>query len=733
MKRSAFIILTCLLFAGCSTVRTLGPDQYRLAKNEVKVDDKQFRTSELTPYIKQQSNTYFIFGWNPFLNVYNWSDGSDSAFSRFFQKIGTAPVVYNPALVKSSVENISNHLRYLGYYNAKVSAEEKIKGRLMRVVYNVELGSRLPVAGIRYCVPEDDGFSDTFYADTSKSIVRRGSLLSEAKLEDESARSSEYMRNNGYFGFSKSNYFFEADTLTYPGYAILDYQVRNYTRGSDPGKAVPFRKYCFGDVSISFDKDLQLREKVLKRINAIVPGTVYNETDVNKTYSRFSSIQLFSGVNIRTTPTDSNKVNCDIHLTPAKLKGFKINLESSITSTGLISISPQLNFYHKNLFHGGEWFNIGFQGAFQFKPKDQLRANEFGVNAGLSFPRPLLIAPPKFKTPTVTRTEIKASYNYQSRPEFTRHILSASYGYNGRRSDKFLFQLYPVQLSYVRLTDISDEFLLTLIKNPYLTYSYSDHFDAGVGGTMYFTTNNDIVPKTSYRYCRINFDASGNVLSLFKSMMQKDEEGVAFIFGAPFSQYVRGEVNLANVWRFGKWNGQALASRLTVGVGSAFGNSYSLPYEKQFYVGGASSMRGWQARSVGPGFAKPVTYTLLPSQTGDVKLEADLEYRAKLFWKLEGAVFAEVGNVWTIMKEDIPQYPGLLEDTGPFHFKDFYRSLAADWGVGLRVNLDFLILRLDFGMKIHDPARDEGYRWLGPDKWFRSDGCAFHFGVGYPF
>lgn len=734
MKRIfPIILLSCLLTIGCSTVRTLSPGQYRLAKNEVKVNDKHFRASELTPYIKQQSNTYFIFGWNPFLNIYNWSDGSDSAFSRFCRKIGTAPVVYNPELVKSSEENITNHLRYLGYYNARVSADEKSRGRLMRVVYNIDLGSRLPILDIRYKVPEDDGFADSFFADTSGVLVKRGSLLSEARLEEESARSSEHMRNDGYFGFSKSNYFFEADTITTPGAAILDYHIRNYTRGADPGKAAPFHKYRFGDVTISYDNDLVLNEKVLKRLNAIVPGSVYREKDANTTYSRFSSIQLFSGVNIKTTPTDSNLVNCDIHLTPAKLKGFKINLEGSITSTGLVSISPQLNFYHKNLFHGGEWFNIGFQGAFQFKPKDNLRANEFGVNASISFPRPLLIPAPAHKTPTITRTEIKASYNFQSRPEYTRHIMSASYGYNGRLSNKFLFQLYPIQMSFVRLTDISDGFKETLEKNPYLTYSYSDHFDAGAGGTLYLTTNNDIVPKTSYRYLRFNFDASGNILSLFKGLMPRGENGSAQIFNVPFSQYLRGELNLCNVWRFGKWNGQALAARLSLGVGGAYGNSYSLPYEKQFYVGGASSMRGWQARSVGPGFSKPITYTLLPSQTGDVKIEADLEYRARLFWKLEAALFAELGNVWTLPKvNDLAAVnPDDLQSV--FDFTTFYRSLAADWGVGLRLNLDFIILRFDFGMKIHDPARDEGQRWLGPDKWFKSDGCAFHFGVGYPF
>lgn len=721
MKRLLTILSVLILLTACSTTRILAPGEYRLARNEIKVDDKNFSVNELTPYVKQQANSYFLFGWNPFLSIYNWSDGSDKPFSRFCRKIGTAPVVYDRDLVPSSEENIRNHLKYIGYYNASVQADEIPAGRTMKVVYNVNLGRRTPVSSVRYDIPRGGDFEKSFYSDTSSVLVKPGVFLSEQLLEEESDRSAENMRNLGYYGFNKGNYSFVADTLEKPGSAILDYCIRPYVRGGDPSKADTIRKYSFGDVTISIDKDLPFRESVLKRLNTITPGTVYNDIDVDKTYGRFSSLQVFNSVNIRTTPTDSNTVNCDISLSKGKLKGFKVNLESSITSTGLIGISPQLNFYHKNLFHGGEWFNIGFSGAFQFKPKDRLSANEFGITASVSLPEPLFFPATNYKSPILPRTEFKLSYNFQARPEFTRHVVSASMGYTGQIKNRFIFQLYPLQLSYVRLENISPEFLKVLIENPYLSYSYSNHFDAGVGGTLYLTTNTDIVPKTSYRYLRFNFDASGNLLSLFKSVMPKAESGEALIAGAPFSQYVRGEVNLGNTVRFGRKNGQALSARLSIGAGYAYGNSVSLPYEKQFFVGGASSMRGWQARSVGPGFSKPNTYTLLPSQTGDVKLEADLEYRARLFWKLESAVFAETGNVWTLAGDNI------------FRFSDFYKSLAADWGVGLRLNLDFIVLRIDFGMKVHDPSRDDGERWRGPDKWFKNDGFAFHFGVGYPF
>lgn len=726
------IVIIALAAVGCSTTRTLAPGEYRLARNEVKVDSKAFPTNELTPYIKQQANSYFIFGWNPFLNIYNWSDGSDKPMSRFFRKIGTAPVVYNSNLVSASEENIKNHLKYLGFYNSTVNAEEIPDGKKMKVLYNVRLGDRIPISEIRYDVPEGGDFEAAFYADTSKVSIKGGTFLSEMALEQESARSAESMRGQGFYGFSKSNYFFVADTLTRPGTAILDYQVKEYTRGSNPDKATPISRYTFGDVSVSINDNLKFSEALVRRLNAINPGQTYNETDVNTTYSRFASLQVFSGVNISTTPTPEKKVDTHISLTPGKLKGFKVNLEGSVTSTGLFGVSPQLNFYHKNLFHGGEWFNIGFTGAFQFKPSEQLRAEEYGVTASLSIPKSILVPATRYKSPTVPRTEFKASYNYQSRPEFTRHIFSASMGYTGRIKNKFLFQLYPLQLSYVRLKDISESFLYTLIENPYLSYSYSDHFDAGIGGTLYYTTNADIVPATSYKYVRFRFDASGNLLSLFKPIMKKNELEESLILGVPFSQYIAGELNLGRTWRFGRNGGQALATRLTLAAGYAYGNSLSLPYEKQFFVGGANSMRGWQARSVGPGFSKKNEYTLLPSQTGDVKIEFDVEHRAHLFWKLESALFAEVGNVWSL-----PYFYGdfgdLVDPRASFRFNNFYKSLAVDWGVGLRANLGFIILRFDFGMKLHDPSREPSARWLRPGEWFKNDGCAFHFGVGYPF
>ncbi len=176
-------------------------------------------------------------------------------------------------------------------------------------------------------------------------------------------------------------------------------------------------------------------------------------------------------------------------------------------------------------------------------------------------------------------------------------------------------------------------------------------------------------------------------------------------------------LSLGKTFRFGGNDTQALALRLDGGIGRAYGNSVALPFEKQFYCGGASSMRGWQVRTLGPGFSEMDSFFIIPNQTGDIKIEADLEYRFKMFWKLEGALFAEAGNVW--------QHDALQELR--------LESLAADWGLGVRLNMDFILLRVDMGFKLYDPSREAGSRWAGPSKWLRDDGFAVHFGVGYPF
>lgn len=721
---------TAVLSFSCSTTRVLGDGQFRLADNKVVVDnDRKFNTKEIESYIKQKPNSYIIFGWNPFLNIYNWSGkNADKGINKFLRKIGTAPVVYQPSQVEASVENINRHLEYLGYYGSDVRSEVRVNGKRVTVTYSVTLGRRYRIGNVSFAVPDGE-FKEDFYADTAAVSIRPGDFLSEDALEKETERAASMFRRKGYFGFTKNYFSFEADTLARRDTADLLMTVKEYTRNQTAEYARPHRKYFFGDVSISYDSDLKFNDRVLKNICTIRPGAMYDEREVNTTYSRLSALRLFSGVNVALNPRDSGIVDCDISLTKSRMQGFKVNLEGSTNSTGLIGISPQVSYYHKNIFHGGQWLNLGFLGNFQFKYDDRsVKSNEFGVSAGLSFPEFLGLPNSIFHGPSVPRTEINASYNYQNRPEYTRNMILTSYGYSGSlRNGKFFYQFYPIQAKIVRLTNLDPNFYTTLSGNPFMRDAYQNHFDVGSGLVAYYTTSTALVPKETYEYARLQLDASGNVLSLFNKAMKSDEYGSRLIWNTPYSQYIRTELTLGKTFVFGKNGGQALAIRLLGGVGYAYGNSSTIPFEKQFYSGGANSMRGWQARSLGPGNSKADTTFVIPSQTGDVKLEANLEYRFPMFWKLCGAVFTDVGNIWTLKETD-------GDDGSHTHFdlKNLAASLAADWGIGLRVDLNFLILRLDMGMKVYDPSLDTA-RWRSPSQWLKKDGYTLHFGVGYPF
>lgn len=669
----------------------------------------------MSQYIKQQPNSYFIFGWNPFLNVYNWADSTGRGLSRLWRKIGVAPVIYDPALVESSCSNMTGHLRYLGWYDSEVTARADVKDRIARVTYQVRPGHRYQIDTIIYEFPPNPEFEAEFAADSAARTVVQGDYLSEKSLEEESARGAAYFRDLGYYDLSKNNYSFEADTLTDRN--ILRYRIREYTRNESPQNASPVSKFRFGDVTISHSDDIKFREDLLRKLNIIRPGDIYSAKLVNTEYNRFSALKVFNGVSIELTPSDSATVDCRVRLSETSQKGFKADLEASTNSSGLLGLSPQLSFYNKNIFHGGEWLTVGLSGNFQYMPNSDVRSTELGVSTALSFPRFVGLPYSVFNGSYIPRTEIKASYNYQNRPEYFRTIAGLSYGYTGQIGRGFHYQIYPFKANYVRLYNLDPDFERTLERNPYMRDSYKSHLDAGLTMDLYHTTDADIVPRTAYHYARLGIDLSGNLFNAFSGILPRDEDGQAKIIGVPFTQYVRGQLDLGKTFRGGPDSRRALALHFSGGAGFAYGNSTAMPFEKQFFVGGASSMRGWQARELGPGFSAMDETFSIPSQTGDFKLEVDVEYRFKMFWKIEGALFTEAGNVWNF--NDLPE--------------DFLKSVAADWGLGLRVDLGFMLLRLDGGFKLYDPSQSEEYRFRGPSDWFSNDGFSLHFGVGYPF
>ena len=720
------IVIALAVIAACSTTRTLRDGEYLLRSNAIKVNDKSFNPSELSSYLTQRPNSW-ILGTSPQLVVYNWGGEGKTGIGRLFHKLGVPPVIYDPNQVDESIENILNHLRYLGYYGSQVENQIRVRHRKVYVTYYVALGRRYTISAVDYDIPSYGTFRQDFDADAAHIGIKPGMFLSEKSLEAEAERSSAWFRTQGYYGFNKSYYLFEADTLSADGQARLKMSIRDYALGDTPSSAQEHRKYTIGDVTISRPERLKIRPKVLSNLNILRPGELYNEQRINTTYTRLSSVGMLTGVSVNTMPTEDGKVNCNISLRNSGLQGFKVNLEASVNSTALIGISPQLTYYHRNLFHGGEQLNLSVMGNFQFRPRTDVRSTEFSATASIRFPQFIGLPNRIFSGPYIPKTDISLAFNYQDRPEFRRAVISTAFTYNGRLGPRLFYQLSPIRANMTRLFGIADEFEDLLLNSYMLASAYLDNFDLGISGMLYYTTNTSVVPTVPFYFVRLSLDQSGNFLSLFDRFMPINDYGERTIWNAPYARYIRGELQLGRTFRFGNQDKQSLAMRLLVGAGYAYGNSeyMGLPYDKMFYAGGAMSMRGWQARTLGPGNDTRLAQVfVIPSQVGDMKLEANLEYRFPLFWKLEGALFVDAGNIWGLTENE--------SDEARFSFSNLGESIGLDWGLGIRLNLTFLLLRVDGGLRVHDPGRAAGDRWLGPDRWFQGN-YAIHFGVGYPF
>ena len=732
MSKKALIVgLLALLVmaAGCSTTKMLSEDELRLSENKVVITNSStYNPSSLAPYIKQKSNYYVIGKWHPALYIYNWQNGKGKGWDRFCQKIGQAPVVFDETLIDKSVTSMLDHLTYQGYYNSHIDTRTEVKKQTARVEYDVTLGKQFPIRSIDYQV-KDSTLASLMAADTSNYTVLPGDFLSEEKLEKESERFTKLFRNNGYWGFSKNYFFFYADTTTHRDEADLIVKIENYTRNESEDAAREHRQYTIGNVALVPQPGMRIRQKFLQNLNQLKPGELYSEEKINREYDRYSSIPLFSSVNmmLRESETDSTAVDCRVLLQQARLQALKLNLEGSFNSTGLFGVTPSLSYSHKNIFGGGEVLSLGFRGNFQFMFRSPTRATELAVNAGLKIPwyPDFILRMPFINLPQM---DINFTYNFQNRPEYTRNIVTGAYGFNWNIAKKFYYQFKPIQLSAVSATRLDSTFIAG-IRDPYLKNSFRSHLDLGGSGTFYFSTNTSVNPKVTYFYTRFQYDMSGNLMRLLgkTGMFKKGESGEDLIAGIPYAQYIRGELQAVGTFRLGEVGQYALAVRALAGMGFAYGNSVSLPFEKLFYAGGASSMRGWRARAVGPGMAPRDTSFAIANQSGDMHLEANVEMRFPLFWKLEGAVFADIGNVWNI---DADGLDGQTRDPRSlFSFKNLFRSTAMDVGLGARLDFGMVLIRFDMGLVVYDPYKQE---FMGINDWFQGN-YAFHFGIGYPF
>ena len=479
------------------------------------------------------------------------------------------------------------------------------------------------------------------------------------------------------------------------------------------------------------DNQIHLRQHVLQECTHLHSGSPYSASGLQNTYNHFGRLQAvkYTNITFKQVP-DADSLDCQILLQNNKPSTLSFQPEGTNTA-GDLGAAASLTYQNRNLFRGSEVLSIQLRGAYEAIRGLEGYSNqnfvEYSAEAKLQFPR--------FISPFVNRrirrlvnatSEVSLLYDMQDRPEFHRRLLSAAWRYKWsfpHRKDKF--QVDVLDLNYVFMPWISETFHNEYLRNDnnrnaILRYNYEDLFITKIGFGYSITKGN-----TAFKS---NIETSGNLLSLASRMWnaKKDELGHYQVFNIAFAQYVKCDLDLSHVLMIDKNN--QLVFHAGLGVAYPYGNSTVMPFEKRYFSGGANSVRGWTVRSLGPGKYKEQDGRInFINQTGDMKLDLNAEYRTYLFWKFNGALFVDAGNIWTIRQYD--EQPG-----GQFSFKDFPRQLAVSYGLGLRLNFDYFILRFDLGMKAVNPAYeaedDEHYPVLHPN--FKRD-YAFHFAVGMPF
>ena len=760
------ILYTILLYlalslASCSATKFVPDGSYLLDEVKIHTDNKEIKPSDMRLYVRQNPNSKWFSTIKTQLYVYNWS-GRDSTkwFNRFLRKIGDAPVIYNESDAIRSQEEIAKAVQNLGYMGASVKRTTKTKKKKLKLFYEITSGKPYIVRTLKYDI-SDKKIAEYLRNDSTQSMLREGMLFDVNVLDAERQRITDYLLCN------KDYITYTADTarnthqvdltlhlLPYKTYVgdtpkeHFQYKINkiNFITDYDVLQSSALSSIEINDslhyngFPIYYKDKLYLRPKVLVDNLRFASGDLYDERNVQKTYTYFGRLSALKYTNIRFFETqngDSTQLNCYVMLTKSKHKSISFELEGT-NSAGDLGAAASVSFQHRNLFRGSETFMVKFRGAYEaisgLQPGyKNHNYTEYGVETSINFPNflfPFLTS--DFKRRIKATTEFGLQYNYQLRPEFSRTIASASWSYKWMQKQKIQHRIDLLDISYLYLPWISSQFQEDYINkdkdNYILKYNYENRLIVRMGYNYSYNSAggalvNNTITTNSYSI-RAGFESAGNILYGISKMinMRKNKDGEYAILGIPYAQYLKGDFDFAKNIIIDHRN--SLAFHAGIGIAVPYGNAKVVPFEKRYFSGGANSVRGWSVRNLGPGsFAGDGNFM---NQSGDIKLDASIEYRTRLFWKFRGAAFIDAGNIWTIREYE--NQPG-----GVFEFDKFYKQIAVAYGLGLRLDLDFFVLRFDGGMKAINPKykkAKERYPIIHPR--FSRD-FAFHFAVGYPF
>ena len=742
-----FFLAFLLLLSGCRTSRFIPPDGYLLTGASISSEDRHVGTDGLLAYMPQRPNNKWFSLFKVPLGIYCLS-GRDSTkrFNRFLRHLGEAPVIYDRERAVQACKNMQLNVHGMGYLNAEVLLLEKAKGRKMKVFYRIIPHERYHVRDFTFTV-QDDGLRRTLdslgYEPAMGSVLKgKDNPYSIRTLEAERSRLYGLLVENGYYRFNKDYIHFRVDTTLGGHLADVEMLVRPVQAGTDT-TSLPHHRFHIGNISYDFSTEKPfLRPGVLHNATTISTGQLYSEARMHETYARMTRLSAVLAANVRVEEREgSDTLDVNVSLSPGKRNSFTAELEGT-NSAGDFGAAASLAYQNRNLFRGSELFSIKLRGAFEAIKGLSGYADqnfiEYSIESGFTFPDfkfPFLRS--SFRRNAQATTEVNVAFDSQDRPEFHRRVLTGVLRYRWTRMNRQLQHRFDLlDLDYVFMPWISDTFREKYLSDPQnrnaiLKYNYEDLFIMNWSYHFAYTsmplgTTASIYGTNAYTL-RLGVETAGNLLYGITSATRspQNEAGQYTLIGIAYAQYAKFDFAFSKSFLINKNNSLALHTAL--GIACPYGNSYILPYEKRYFSGGANSVRGWSVRELGPGSFQGTDGRIdFINQTGDIKLDMNIEYRTHLFWKLDGAAFIDAGNIWTI--RDYKEQPG-----GQFRFDKFWKQIAVSYGLGLRLNFDYFILRLDGGMKAVHPAYTDSHRHFPLTHPKMKRDFTFHFAVGMPF
>lgn len=767
----------------CHSTKFVGDHEYLLDEVRIISDNDAFKRYDLKEYVRQEANfkAFGLMKWQ--LYVYSWSGRNEKKWlNKQLRRIGEPPVILDTSLVSQSAAELQRFFVNKGYINAEVTSFIDTSRHNKKAIVTYDIRSNEPYRISSYEMNLQDARIDSiarlkarartrlsaaFHSQNEEYIpqIREGNLFDRDVLDSERQRITTLLRRNGYYSFNRDNLSYIADSSFNQNIVELEMVLRpNRTLlGDGTVREEPHKQYYINDIKVVTDYDPlslvgldslflnsdtvrsgdlsiiygnkkhSIRPDLLRQSVYIMPGQMYNELNVEQTYSSFARFRALKSINIHFDEfmeNDTLKLDCMVLTTPAKTQSFGVDLEGT-NSAGDLGFASSLNYQHRNLFKGSELFSAKIRGAYEsLNSSDQQIGSywEYGVEMGITFPSfvfPFLSENAKRRFRATT--EFKLSYSFQTRPEYQRAIFSGGWSYvwqsRSNMQSRHIFKLLDVD--FVSLPKLDKEFENSLPVSTRL-YNFTDQFVLGTGYTYSFSNATVQNRARNTHSLRASFEMAGNLLYAYSKITgkEKNENNLYESFGTPFSQFVKFDFDYSKSIAIDSRN--RLAYHVGAGVGYPYGNTRMLPFERSYFSGGANSVRGWSVRTLGPG-SMPIDEATVTfaDQVGDVRLDLSVEYRTKLFWKFEMAAYIDAGNIWKFHKDE--NYPN-----ANFDFSRFYKEIAFSYGLGLRLDFEFFLLRFDTGLKAYDPQQQGKDKWAICNPNF-SDNFAWHFAVGYPF